>query len=70
MQDAKYRNSKVSITKLWSNSGFVLLLQIYIKINYICCINIDNYEHYLLHFHSQKLLFKYFFNINYKTKYS
>jgi len=55
MQDAKYRNNKVSITELWPNSGFVFLLQIYIKIN-ICCINIDNYNHYFLHFAPSKTI--------------
>jgi len=54
MQDAKYKNSKVNITKFWSNSGFVLLLQIYIKINDIRCINIHNYKHYLLYFAPSK----------------
>jgi hypothetical protein len=54
MQEAKYRNSKVSVTKLWPNGGFVSLLHIYIKIN-VCCINIDNYKHYYI-LHPQKLL--------------
>jgi len=47
MQDAKHRNSKVSVTKLWPNGGFVSLLHIYTKINNVCCINTDNYKHYL-----------------------
>ena len=54
MQEAKYRNGKVSVTKLWPNGGFVSLLHIYIKINDICCINTDNYKHYLLHFAPSK----------------
>jgi hypothetical protein len=50
MQDAKYKCSKVNITKLWPNSGFVLLLHIYIKINDIHCIKIHSFKHYFLYF--------------------
>ena len=54
MQAAKCRNSKVNITKLWPNSGFVLLLQTYIKIDDIRCVNIQNYKHYFLYFAPSK----------------